>query len=327
MDRFLPKILAILTRQSREKVAITWSDTSWTHNVFRLYELIFWRRQGIRPEQLSDHEGNIYSFTLENYLATFEGAVRSYLKKGLGFKVVLVPQMQLAGFQSQYGQSPYRFAIAFDAFTDGGAPGAGSLSFNHTITGSNVYLVVYPWGPISDVNGVTGVNWNTSEALTLLDKNGTNGTVRWLYSFIRMAPTIGTHSVDIICPTADQNGGAAVSYSGAGQTGQPDAHNNALGTATTSFNCAITVVAANCWITALGYNDQGAATFTGTNRGTLGANTARKINDSNATVSTGSNTYTESWTNNGAGVICMSSFTTFAAAAVVTPKLPLLGVG
>lgn len=318
----LPKLLAWVTGTPRSLPEFQWS-TSWVYNAFRVYEMVFFRKEGIRLEQISDtSDGVVLSFTLENYLATWEGVLRAFLRNWAPFRVVVLTPAQVSG----HSLTPYRFAIAFDAATDlqPTTPG-GSNSGNHTVTGANPILFGMGWGPITDLNGITAMTYN-SVAMTIMDKNGDNGVNRWSYSYVLMAPATGTNSLAYTAVASDAADVVAVSYSGAAQTGQPDAHNIQKASAVTSRNCAITVVAANCWIVAFGYNDQGAATFTGTNRKNLGSNTARPVNDSNGTVATGSNTYTESWTGSGFGQVVMASFAPAASAAVST-NLSVLNAG
>lgn len=322
--KILPKLLAEITRQPRYLPEFKWSK-SWVYNVFRVYEYVFWRRFGIRVEQLSTLEGVCYSYTVENYLATWEGVVRAIFAHKWAFRLVRIPQAQLVGLR-QGGLQPYRYAIAFDAVTDipSTAP-AGSTSGNHTVTGSNPILFGMGGIPISD--SVTAITYN-SAALTLIDKTSVPGD-RWMYSFVRMAPSTGTNSFAITATLSDATDMGAISYSGAAQTGQPDAHNFGQGASATSASCSITVVASNCWIVGFCSNDIGGGSLTGTNRVILTGGTTRRLNDSNTTVSTGSNTWTATWsgTHNGALVIASFSPAGAAAAASVYPTLLTLQVG
>ncbi len=330
MDRFLPKILAILTSQSREKVAVTWSDTSWTYNVFRLYELIFWRRAGIRIEQVSDSEGNQYSFTFENYLATFEGAVRAYFRRGLGFKIVLIPQMQLVGFQQQFGLSPYRFAIVPDSSEFQTASGT-SITYNHTCTGSNlILLTAVQLNTGLGLDDVSGVTYN-SVAETQIDKLNVSSDFTYLFNLV--APATNTNSV-VVSLTATVGGQSiSASYSGAKQSGQPDSHNTNSVTAGSAVNLttSTSVVAANCWLVCFGRWDQGGiGAGTGAFFRQVASNTGAGFFDSNTTVGTGSQSMQITGAALGAGTsgsMLLASISPSVAGAVVTPKLTLLGVG
>ncbi|MDE2020949.1 MAG: hypothetical protein KGJ13_11485, partial [Patescibacteria group bacterium] len=65
----IPTIFTWITNHPRELVTPEWSKKSWTHNVFRAYELIFGRRAGIRAEISSFfHKG-----TFRQVSHTFEG--------------------------------------------------------------------------------------------------------------------------------------------------------------------------------------------------------------------------------------------------------------
>lgn len=328
MQRILPNLSALITQRPRQKVSIKWSS-SWTYNAFRVWEILFWAPVGIRSEGVTDSKGNHFSFTLENWLATLEGVVRAYFKRSIGFRIVLVPQMELAGMTRQYGIPPYRFAIAFDA-TANATGGSGSISFSHTVTGTDPFLVVFPWGPITDVSGVTAVTYN-SVAMTLLNKDGVNDINRWLYSYIKMAPSTGANTVAITAVGSDATYGVAVSYSGVAQTGQPDANNMTKASAVTSVATSVTVVASNCWIVAAGNNEVTAQdSMTGTFRSYYeGTNAARQVKDSNTTVATGVNTYTQTWTGSGYGAITAISFSPAAEVETTSRKalLALMGAG
>src|SRR5690349_16076088 len=68
----LPAILAILTNHPRYLPKIEWANDSCVHNIFRLYELIFWRRVGIRAElssYLKDGRTSYYCHSWESVFA------------------------------------------------------------------------------------------------------------------------------------------------------------------------------------------------------------------------------------------------------------------
>ena len=155
MDKILPKIMAVITRHSRRQVIagvdFKWGKY-WTHNAFRVWELIFWAPDRVRPSVVSfngsedDHE---YGFTLEGKFAVLETMVRSLLRfKIPSIKLVRVPVLQLAnGMVFHPGLVPYSFAIAIDTYqtNDGGINQTTPTVGNHTCTGSNVVLVTGIW--------------------------------------------------------------------------------------------------------------------------------------------------------------------------------------
>jgi hypothetical protein len=138
----LAYILATLTQHNRQKMVLgvdfEWSSSLWVHNLFRVYELLFWRREGIRIETAANHTGQI-AFTFEGQCALVETYLRSMLKR-LKPRLVVIPQLQVAAYGAQFGLMPYRFAIAFDNAAAAGSPPktATFTSLTLTTTGSNI---------------------------------------------------------------------------------------------------------------------------------------------------------------------------------------------
>lgn len=331
--KILPKILAVITRESRYLPQIKWSSECWTHNLFRLYEIVFWRRLGIRREQISTSEGVVYCFTLENYLATWEGFIRAYLKSALRFKVVYLQFAEIAGIKSQYGFAPYRFAIAVDSAASAGGT-SSALAWNLTCSGSD--RILFTFGYINEgsaADRVTSMTYN-SVASTFINKILAGADYSYLY--YQVAPSTGTNSVVInLNATVGIIGGAA-SYTGANQTGQPDANNtnSATGGSVTSLTTSVTVVAANSWLVSGSTWQQGGigAGTSSTQRTTFG-NGGSQMLDSNAAVAGGSRSLQTTGNALGGGVagsMTMASFSPSAGAAtaaIVTPTLLFMNVG
>ena len=78
-----PYILATITRKPRYQVKagvnFKW-NSQVVHNIFRVYELIFGRKYGVRCEAYSDSNGNYKFFTIEARLAHYETVVKSLFK-------------------------------------------------------------------------------------------------------------------------------------------------------------------------------------------------------------------------------------------------------
>src|SRR5205085_12355012 len=91
----LLKIMAVVTGAPRYVTDVEWSSKSWTHNVFRLYELSFGRRWGIRPELTSalgiDEKGRetvTYQFhSFEAIVAHIEARIRGLVPVTIPVKV------------------------------------------------------------------------------------------------------------------------------------------------------------------------------------------------------------------------------------------------
>lgn len=232
-----------ITRQPRQVVDVDWNG-NWTHKVFRSYEYVFGRRDGIKFEGATTKNGGkelrVFG-TWENLLSYTENVIRNF-KPIPGFQIVRVPQLALPGGGSL--PSPFNFAIASDATS---TPALGNsltnLTVTHTITGSNTILFGSTWdesGLASDATTGTYNSVSMTSANTSYQSGEYGTTVLYL-----TAPTTGSNTLSIT-RTATGSGYdiAGISYSGAKQTGQPDATSSTRDTATTS----VTTIADNCWV-------------------------------------------------------------------------------
>lgn len=151
--------------------------------------------------------------------------------------------------------------IAFDAFSQNKTTGT-SLTFAHTVTGSN-RLIVVGLSNQSDASGtdVTSVTYN-GDALTKISHytNPQNDTV---YLYYLIAPDSGSNNVVVTRADATGTLQARVwSITGAQQNAQPSAYitaNTTTGTLTTTLSN----VTANNWTVLMAYNQEG-GTITGT---------------------------------------------------------------
>ncbi len=285
MQNFLSNMLATITGKPRYFPEVKWSKNLWTHNVFRVWESLVGRKYGIKPSMFSAN-GVQYAYSFEAQIALFEVWVRSLFKK-FSFKIVYVPQMQLAGL-SRGGYVPYRFAIALDTSGQSTNP---TTSYSYTSTGSDLVMVL---GLTDD----TGANPNptatyNSVSMTLADEVQYPGD-RWNHLFVLAGPATGSNTIAIGSTSFRQT--AVATYTGCNQTGQPDSH-SATTTVGTPWVQSTTVVASNCWLVGFVYGtDPLSTTVTpGVLRQTVAASSL--YGDSNGTVSTGSQSLT--WNNNG----------------------------
>lgn len=121
-------------------------------------------------------------------------------------------------------------------------------------------------------------------------------------------------------------------YTGAAQTGQADSSNTGTSSSSGAITVATTVVASNCWYVMCQKDSAGSKTYTGS--GVLASTRADAdeggiaIGDSNATVSTGSQsgTFTQNSGTTNHGAIAFS-IAPFVAAATALPYRSLVGVG
>jgi len=161
----LPVLMILLTRKNRYLPEIEWSSKSWTHNIFRLYEMLFWRKEGIRREVSSYgfvEDGVAYQYqfahSLEASLAIPEELFREWVKnlfRPIRAKIWIPQFAPVGGFSPQM---PYLFAIARNTSTASANNTAFPITVAHTITGSNTYLAAGIDNESAD--GVTGVTMN-----------------------------------------------------------------------------------------------------------------------------------------------------------------------
>lgn len=190
--------------------------------------------------------------------------------------------------------------IAFDATATGNV-NAASLTYSHTCSGSNRILLVGV-GTDASADCITGATYN-GVAMTLIDKQQMSGdATRFIYLFYLINPASGANDIVVSASGGLRNiRSDSVSYTGAKQSGQPDASAKATNASTTDLSVAVTVVAANSWIVSFG-NAIAAIPVAGTgltSRNTEGANC--RIADSNGLLSAGSNTV--HWTRGAADAV------------------------
>lgn len=135
-------------------------------------------------------------------------------------------------------------AIAFDNSTNGGSSGSGtSHTFSHTCSGSDRILFVYV-RMAGTTDRVTAITYN-GVSMTKIDAQfGINNTGTTLYYLI--APATGSNTV-AITKEDSATSALAVSYTGAKQSGVPDAKSKGESASTTGLTGNITTVADNCW--------------------------------------------------------------------------------
>ena len=149
-------------------------------------------------------------------------------------------------------EKPEHHSIALDvASNSGGKSSVSSYSWSHTCTGSNLLLVVGDahWSSTNN-RTVTGITYN-SDSLTFI-RTDENSDIYFFRStlYYRVAPdTGGAYTVAVTLSGTMSNGaGGAVSYTGAKQTGQPDAHNGANAYTGKTQSTTVTTVADNSWV-------------------------------------------------------------------------------
>lgn len=335
MRNFLMDIMTLLTQHPRyhpEDVELDhrlhWSNKLWISNIFRAYEWLFGRGVGIRVESSSGAsivKGKLivthHVYTLEAFLSYIESIIRFNIQiffnswislitlqfEQVDYRPVIV-SLGILGFIFNFEMSS-RFLpliglpIAFDNHSSGDTgSGASSLTYSETISGSNLILWVgselYQAGPDTTGDKVTGITYN-SVSLTQVQKSLMAGGTynRYAYLYMLVAPSTGSNNVVISCSdSTNRILGYSTSYSGAAQTGQPDASttNTVGGTGQSSLATSLTTVKDKCWMvsTALAAS----ATINSLTNGTIRdqAQFQGVIGDSNGVI-TPAGSYTMTW--------------------------------
>lgn len=200
-------------------------------------------------------------------------------------------------------------AIAYDTSTVGGD---GTVSYSHTCTGSNRFLIVTTGNRGLTISGVT---YGGVSLTNLLNNEGGRLSVWYLID-----PASGSNTVVLQGASGGDNvNSIAVSYTGAYGI---DSSN--VATAATPNTVATTVVDTGCWLIGSGYGATSSSATISTERTTR--QTAQFFSglyvigafDSNGTVSTGSQSIT--YTVGG-----VSPNTDIGLTYSITPNAPALG--
>ena len=181
-------------------------------------------------------------------------------------------------------------AIAVDSTSQASSAGSvNSLTWSHTITGSNVTLIVL-FGENTGTPSQSSVTWNGTAMtpLTTVSTPFANNKIGW---YLTNAAT-GTHNIVATRTTTSTATirGAAVDYTGTSSV-QPDAQNTWSVPSANSGAISITPVASGTWHIATYNNDNSGAVSAGTNTTLRIANagdSSMAILDSNGTITAGS---------------------------------------
>ena len=219
-------------------------------------------------------------------------------------------------------------AIAFDATAQAGQGAVGTtLTYSHTCTGSNRILFVSA-GTIGSLVNVTGITYN-GVALTNIGFQTTGALVTTLWYLV--APATGANNIVITLLSSNPVTGQSSSFTGASQTGVPDASGTGGPTATTSYSQSLTSIADNCFAVISGIVGNGLTITPGTNTtkdeqenaqlGSFLMHTTAAVTPA-GTVTLAGTSSSQTWSS------IMATFAPVGAApAVFHTSLRLLGVG
>lgn len=310
--------MAVITRHPRNLVQpgrdFEWSS-SWTHNIFRVYELVFGRRNGVKVEVISGNDGETqwqYGVSFEGKCAVFEDMVRNMLHFKLPeISFQRVPVMRLAnGMQFRPSLLPYSFALAFDAQSagDGGTNTSTPTSTTHICTGSNLALATGIWNQGTLAQTPATVTYNAISLGTNKVEQD-NGATQNVFMYGLAAPASGSHSLTwTYTLPAVRNGNCNISLTGAAASPFGTAGGNT--NAGTSVSKAISTAADNSIVVSFCMCDfNAAASATGTNQTyRTGVITAGGYsNDISTQTTTAHGSYTSSWSRASASTMNMVS--------------------
>jgi len=178
-------------------------------------------------------------------------------------------------------------AIATDAAAKSFTNSGSSLTYSHTCTGSNLYLLVGVW--VGGGNTISGVTYNGVAMTQLGTANASNSRKPYLFGLAN--PATGANNVVVSASGTTLIYAVSESYTGTSST-QPDGTAN-TGNVTNqaSITGTVTVTQNNCWLVM--FVNSGTDDALGS--GSAGAGTTLRIQgdsnsslyDSNGTVSTG----------------------------------------
>lgn len=277
-----------ITRHSRQVIAPEWSVKSWTHNIFRAYEYLFGRRDGLKAEMTVDGTNNIV------VCHSWEAAVafaESYIRDLLHFKIRVPVKIWVPVLMTPQGMpvfaSPYLFAIAFDVANAQANTTTSPKTYSHTVTGSNNIILIGNQNVPGTTDLNTAVTYNAVSATFLNYVTQGAGCNADLWQLTGPATGANTVSVTFTSTNLDV---ISASYSGAKQSGQPDATNTTTQASGTSITTTVTTVAANCWIVGRASNGSTAPTAgTGATARANNAGAGGLWIDSNGPLSAGAN--------------------------------------
>lgn len=336
LQRILPTLLYLITGKPRYKVVnLEWDRNNWVANIFRLWEMICWKKYGVTTESagvlLQDSYGFIYSrsmrsFTWEHFLVVKETQFRAFLKAIFGKKIVydykysysfstLAIILAIINPLSLTFSVPIVMgAIAIDTNTSPmqkSASGTNTLTITYTSSGSDRYALVFG----TDVGGTNSASFTATYDGTSMTAvvSATRGPVNTgsMKGYIFGLYNQNTGSVSVVLTRTNSTNwveGGVISLTGALQQTTPDVVEGFPGdTAGSSKSHSMTTITDNDAVFVWLMNDNGGGFGTPTNLTQLfigatgGFGNAQIIYKSTTFPYTPAGTLSTSWTQNGTG--------------------------
>lgn len=263
----------------------TVADNCWT--VAGCYA--FGSNSGTISSAQTGRQGNNYSLIADsNSAKTPAGAVTmNYTETGMSTNYIIAASFSPAT------------VLAYDS-SSGGAGSTSTLTFSHTCSGTNRLLLVSVTVP--QASSVTSVTYNGVSMTGITSQNAPLDLRAYLYYLIN--PTSGANNVVVTLNGSNFKSANSVSYTGANQYLQPDAFNSAA-----SYTVNNTVIGSSCWIVST-IGTEGTWTAGGSyvvRGGQVSGGYYNYLEDSNAIISSGSNTVTFTGTPTGRDAIIAAS--------------------
>jgi len=189
-------------------------------------------------------------------------------------------------------------SIAFDATSNSGLKSlVSSYSWSHTTgSGDDRLLVVGHSHITTSDRTVSNITYN-GNAMTLVRtdfRSATNYPRSALYYLIN--PDSGSKTVAVtLSGSISKCAGGAITYTGAAQTGQPDADNGANGSST-SPSVAVTTTEDNCWVVSVVSATQSLSACANTQRWNVSLAWSHGLGGSDEGPKTPAGSQTMSWT-------------------------------
>lgn len=218
-------------------------------------------------------------------------------------------------------------AIAFVAAATGDSGGASTtVTSNITSLGSDRFAFIESRSN-SNTNDLSSVTYDGAPA-SLLGTYSISANDRvWVHDVINPSTTTNAAVISTWSSSHVVNNRVTV-YSGAKQTGQPEAQGVGTVSGATTITASVVTVSANAWHLAAMRNDQGGFTITGGTDRIAGGN-ALIIADNGPIIPTGATSIVGTWSGSGGGGYLSIAIAEATAATSTRDAryLTLIGVG
>ncbi len=136
--------------------------------------------------------------------------------------------------------------IAFDSASNWGSTTATSLTYSHTVNGTNTFLYVGVLWIVWATSLVTGVTYNWV-ALTYIDGAQLSPWDRFAEWWYLVWAATGTHNIVITNSSSSYTASVSTSYNWVNQSWNPDNTGTTFITSGTTVTNTITSIANRCW--------------------------------------------------------------------------------